>query len=242
MIVSGESDFNALENFRLLETLAEQLKLPLLHISHHTELIKRGETQSFGHIESVAGMALELIDGFLLSQKVSLGQMELALEPVSISSVLNESANKLSKIAREYNCEVRLKIGGRYGSVMANRQTLGAAITSLGYSLIESQGGEQKKINREIILAAYRNGQGVITGAYCRNSGLSKESFYQTEKLHGNTRQSVPSLGHTPNAGIFIADLLFKAMSSQLRFSKHSKYKGLAATFLPNRQLELLNG
>lgn len=242
MIVPQNGNFEISDNYRLLETLAEQLKLPLLHISQHAELIKKGVEPNFGHIESVAGMALELIDGFILSQKLSLGQMELALEPVSVSSVLCDSADKLDKIAREYNCEVQVKIGGRYSPVMAHRQSLGAAITSLGYSLIESQGGEQKRADRQIILAAYQNGQGVITGAYCQNNGLNKETFSGVNQMYGNARQSVPSLGHTPNAGIFIADLLLKAMSSRLRFSKHSNYQGLAATFLPNRQLELIGG
>jgi len=242
MIVSENGDFMASDNYRLLEALAEQLKLPFMHISQHAELIKKGVEPSFDRIETLAGMALELIDGFLLSQQISLGQLDLALEPVSVSSVLQESANKLQNIAREYNCEVQLHLGGKYNSVMAHRESLEAAITSLGYSLIESQGGQQKKQDREIILAAYRNGYGVIAGAYCKNSeGISKDAFNQAKELYGKARQTVPSLGHTPNAGIFIADMLLRAMSSRLRFSKHRQYRGLAATFSPNRQLELIS-
>jgi hypothetical protein len=55
----------------LLRALAEQLKLPLLHIARQAELATLNEQEAYSAIMRTADMALQLIDGYLLSTDVN---------------------------------------------------------------------------------------------------------------------------------------------------------------------------
>jgi len=50
----------------------------------------------------------------------------------------------------------------------------------------------------------------------------------------------MPSVSFGAGAGIFVADSLAEAMSSQLNTIKRHKLGGFAATFAPSQQLALL--
>jgi hypothetical protein len=223
----------------LLRALAEQLKLPLLHISQHVELARMGHETELKHIETVADMALKLVDSYVLSTQLSQGQLQLRLEPVSVSSVLHDAAEKLEGIAREYACELRLDLSGKYGPVMADRKSLEAAITTLGYSFIEAQAQEGVK-KPSLVLAAHRSRHGIVTGVYGDHNELTSDMFRRSKVLSGRARQPLPPLGHTPSAGIFVADSLISAMSSGLKVARHSNLTGLAATLLSNPQMTLI--
>lgn len=224
---------------QLLQALAEQLKLPLLHISQHIELAKMGKEVKYDHIESVADMAIHLIDSYLLSHQLSQSQIELQLEPVSISSVLQTAAERLSKIAQEYSCDVELHLSGRYAPVMGHRQSLEAAMISLGYSFIEAQ--QESGVRKpRIVLGAHKSRWGIVAGTYGNHKELTTDMFQRAKLLHGRARQSLPTLGHSSSAGIFVADSLFAAMSGKLHVSHHSKLSGLAVTLAPNPQLQLI--
>lgn len=228
----GDSD-------QLLQALAEQLKLPLLHISQHIELAKSGKNIRYEHIESVADMAIHLIDSYLLSRQLSRSQTELQLEPVSISSVLQTAAEKLDKIAREYSCDIELHISGKYGTVMGHRQSLEAAMIALGYSFIEAQ-QEAEAGKHRLVLGAHKSRWGIVAGTYGNHKELTADMFRRAKLLHGRARQSLPTLGHSSSAGIFVADSLLSAMSGKLHVSRHSKLSGLAVTLAPNPQLTLI--
>ncbi len=224
---------------QLLLALAEQLKMPLLHISQHAELTRMGGEFRLEHIESVADMGLHLIDSYLLSRQLSRLQTSLELEPVSVSSVLQVAAHRLDKIAKEYSCNIELHLNGRYGPIMGHRQTLEAAMVALGYSFIEAQ-QEGGAVKSRLVLAAHKSRWGIVTGTYGDNKELTSDMFRRSQLLHGHARQSLTSVGHTSGAGIFVADSLFHAMSSKLRVAHHSKLTGLAVTLVPNPQLQLV--
>lgn len=230
---------SGMENEQLLRALAEQLKLPLLHISQHVELARMGKKAELGHIETIADMALGLVESYVLSSQFSLGQLELHFEPVSVASVLHDAAEKLEGIAREYKCVIDLDIGGKYGPVMADRKGLEAAVTSLGYSFIESQAQHNVKKPR-LVLAAHRSGKGIVTGAYGDHGELTSDMFRRAKLLKGNARQPLPPMGHGPSAGVFIADSLLHNMSGGLKVTRFHHLVGLAATLKSNPQLTLV--
>jgi hypothetical protein len=221
---------------RLLRALAEQLKLPLLHIARAAELgIKTGQEMQ-GTIMQTADMALQLIDGYLLTTDLH-SQQVLELEPVSISAILHDTAQRLAPLAEQYGCEVDVHLSGKYAPVMAHRQSLEIAFTMLGYAFIEAgvTAGE-----RRMILGAHRSKNGLVAGIFGDQPGLSTDMYRRARALYGTARQPFTSVTPAAGAGVFIADSLLSPQSSPLHVAYHQKLAGLAATLLPSHQLRLV--
>lgn len=214
---------------RLLLALAEQLKLPLLQIARRAELAKDAETIT------TADMALNLIDSYILSVTPT-AQAELQLEPLSAAAVLQDVAHNLGQYAKQYDCQLELNISGRYSPIMANRQSLIAAYTLLGYSFIEA---ESSQVNRpgQVILAAHKSAKGLVTGVFSRQSLTTSDMLRRAKALYGTARQPLTTLSASAGAGIFVADSLLQSMATVLHPAHHHKLNGLAATLLPSQQL-----
>lgn len=218
---------------RLFNALAEEIKLPLVQISRQAEL---GVSKSSAlDIETSADSALRLIDGYLLS--VSLQQKLLELEPVSVSAVLYDSASQLQQLAKQYDCRLELHFSGRYGPVMAHKKSLEAAILTLGQSFIEASSHDGRA---SVMLAAHRSNNGIVAGVYSDNNELSAAALVRYKKLYGRSKQPFPTATAQGGASVFIADSLMAAMDSKLHMSSHQKFRGLAGTFLPSKQLQLV--
>src|SRR3989338_1689560 len=100
---------------RLLLTLAEHLKLPLLQISQSAELARLTD-QPLSQLETIeltAESALKLLDNYLFSTRLAQQQIAAELEPVSLSSVLYNVAQELHRFAAQYQCEMQLHLSGK---------------------------------------------------------------------------------------------------------------------------------
>ena len=127
---------------RLLLAVAEQIKTPLLHIARQAELSRlQSGLQSTGLslIEATAERTIKFIDSYVLSTQLLSGQQRLELEPVSLSSALHDAAQTLDQLAKDYGCDIELRLSGKYAPVMAHRTGLTTALTNLGMVLIEAQ-------------------------------------------------------------------------------------------------------
>ena len=92
------ADLGTVPDERLLRALAEQLKMPLLQIARTAEFAaETGDTKSLTNISYIAETALRLVDGFLLSADRQ-AQEVFHLEPVSVSSILQDTAHKLAPL------------------------------------------------------------------------------------------------------------------------------------------------
>jgi hypothetical protein len=223
----------------LLVALAEQLKLPLLQITQSVELASLGGTINLKRIETVADMALSLLDSYVLSVQLAEGQLSLNLEPVSLAAVLHDSAARLERLARQYHCALEIDLGGRYSPVMADRKGLEAAVTALGQSFIEAQaqhGADQPRL----VLATRRGRRGIVAGVYGNRAELTAAMFHRAKLTSGRARQPLPSFGHGPGAGVFVADALLSAMSGDLRVARLRDLTGLAVALTPSAQLRLV--
>lgn len=224
---------------RLLRALAEQLKLPLLQIAHRAELSRQQQTdEALRHIEDTASLALKLIDNYLLSTR--LHQTVLILEPVSLSAMLHDTAQALQPVARQYGCELQLALNGKYGPVMAHPRGLAAALISLGQVFIEAGTLVDSSKKRIVTLAAHRSRQGITAGIFSDVEQLTSDIYRRAQTLYGHARQPLHAVTAASGAGVFVADSLLAAMATPLRVASHQKSKGLAATFLPSRQLSLV--
>lgn len=226
---------------RLLDALAEQMKLPLMQIARLAELNRLNpSSNNLADIELTADSALKLIDSYTLSTKLASAQSYLQLEPVSVSAVLHDTAHQLAKLAGQYECELELHLSGRYEPVLAHRAGLEAALTSLGYAFIEAQSSSQHQQRPTIKLAAHRSRTGIVAGLFTPGDDLSSSLFRRGRGLYGQARQPLASLANSSAAGIFVADSLFSSMSSKLRLAHHQKLTGLAATLRPSQQMVIV--
>ncbi len=223
---------------RLLRALAEQLKLPLVQIARAAELAEStGDRQAFATIGYIAGTALHLVESFLLSSELQ-SRESLELTPVSVSSILNDTAHRLAPLARQHNCDIEIQLSGKYGPVMAHQESLESALALLGSSLIEARAPQGQR--HEIVLGAHRSINGLVAGVFDNQPGLSTDIFRRGRALYGDARQALPMTSGTNGAGVFVADALMRAMAAPLHVARHNKLAGLAVTLHPSNQLQIV--
>lgn len=233
------TDVQSKSDDRLLRALAEQLKLPLLQIARTAELAhETGDTASLASISYIADTALRLVDGFLLGADRN-AQDIFQLEPISVASVLNDTAHKLEPLAKQNGCDIELSLHGRYGPVMAHKESLESALMLLGYGMIEARTPEKKR--HRVVLAAHKSSRGLVAGVFDNRPGLSADMFRRGRALYGSARQTMPAASASNGASVFVADALFKAMEASLHVAKHNKFTGLAATLHQSSQLQLVS-
>lgn len=225
-------------NERLLRALAEQLKVPILQIARSAELAQSTEVgDAFRTIEYTADMTVRLIDSYLLSVQLQALPV-LELEPVSASAVLQDTASRLDLLAKQYDCELQVDLGGKYGPVMAHRQSLEAAYAALAYSFIEAV--PTSSTRHRVVLGAYKNPRGLTVGIFGDRPSMSAAAFKRAQSLYGTTAQGMPDLSAGSGAGIFVAESILRSMSAPLKVARRNHLTGLAATLLPSKQLQLI--
>lgn len=212
--------------------------MPFIQIARTAELASL--TDNIGalkQIEYTADMALRLVDSYLLSVQLQ-ALPNLELEPVSVSAVLQDTAHRLNTLAKQYDCDLDVHISGKYEPVMAHRPSLEAAYSVLGYAFIEAIPPSDNR--HRVLLAAHKSHKGVVAGIFGDQPGLNADMYRRAKALYGNARQSLPSATPASGASIFVADSLLHNMATQLKLARHHNLPGLAATFLPSHQLQLV--
>ena len=226
------------EATQLLRSVAEQLKTPLATIARQAELGQltgQPEVVDLTAIRAHAAAALTLVDSYLLGLQLMREQATLQLEPVSVSSMLVETAHELEGIARQYGATLDLQIAGRYEPVMAHPAGLKAALLALGFALLEGYPMQGKQLT----LAVHRTPHGIVTGLYGEYERLSTDAWRKALLLQGSAPQPFTALSGN-GAGLFVADAIFKSMATKLRIGKHLKLQGLATTLQPSQQLSFV--
>jgi hypothetical protein len=227
----------------LLFSVAEQLKVPLTTIARQAEmgqLMANPEMVDAASIRTQAAAALTLVDSYLLGLELLREQAELALEPVSVSSLLVDTAHELDRFAKQYNVELEVTTGGRYGPVMSHARGLKAALLSLGFTLIEAQAAQPQRRPRRLVLAMHRTPHGIVTGMYGQYEALNAGRWRAALDLCGKAKQPLSVLGSGSGAGLFVADTILRSMETRLRVGRYQHLSGLAATMQPSQQLQLV--
>jgi hypothetical protein len=223
---------------RLMRALAEELRLPLLQIARKSELTRLGvDPSSLKEIETTADTALKLIDGYLLSTQLLLGQQKLDLEPVSLGAAMYDTAQYLRNMAKLYGCDIDIDVSAKSGLAMAHPKGLQAALTSLAYAFISANVASKK---HQVILCAHKTTYGIMAGVLTTDTTLPKNSLQNARQLFGTVRRPMPALTHNNGAGIYVADHLFAAMNAKLKVTSQKTAAGLTALLLPSQQLALL--
>jgi hypothetical protein len=223
----------------LLLSVAEELKNPLMQIARLSELGQLNKEVDLSTIQTTADTALRLIDNYSLGVRLALAPRELNMEPVSVASVLYDTGQQLDSLAKSYGVSLELNVCGRFGTVMAHRQGLQAALTSLGSALIEALPALESP-QLKIQLATHRSRYGIVAGLYADSEKLTDAALEKGRKLHGTSRQPFMNLTHTSGAGIYVADTILKAMHLKLHASRHHRLYGLGTVLPANNQLHFV--
>ena len=226
---------------QLLLSIAEQMKLPLLQISRQIELSRLGLEPDLNQIQALAANTLYLIDAYSLGLQLQRQfKFELTPDSVSVASVLYDACQQLDGLARLYNVQLELNIGGKYGPVLAHKRGLQSAIVGIASALIETLPAQGNKNKSVLQLATHRCRYGIVAGVYAAVPGLTSDALRKGRRLYGLSRQPIVDVSHTSGAGIFVADAIFKAMSLRLNVSRHHKLYGLGVVLRPSSQLVLV--
>jgi hypothetical protein len=230
------------QNEQLFLSLAEQMKVPLMHISRQAEAgqLLGNSSKVLADVHIQADMALRLIDGYMLSMRLHAERTLLPKDDtVTVSSMLYDAAQNLHPIAKLYGVEIEVITAGKYGPVAAHGYSVQTALTSLGYALIEALPATNARQLR-LKLVAHRCRYGIATGIYTDSDIVTVEALRRGRELQGRARQPMPSLTHTSGAGVFVADAILQALGKRLRVSHYQKQCGLGTVLQINPQLQLV--
>jgi len=232
-------DTSTILSQQLLLGVAEELKLPLLQVARLAEQGQLTGKANLTQIRSSAQTALQLLDSYALGVRLAQSPQDLGVEPISVSSVLYDTSQELDAMAKSYGVKLELHVAGRYGTVMANRRGLQAALTSLGSALIEAIPALEAP-QLKLQLATHRSRYGIVAGLYTDTKQLTNDTLQKGRDLQGQSRQPLLGLTHTSGAGIFVADAILRAMNLNLRASRHHGLYGVGTVLQTNNQLELV--
>lgn len=225
---------------RLFLSLVEQLSRPFLQISRVSEQcsVDGAEVAQWDLVRAIADASLHLAESYALSLRVHGKVTPLEIEPITVSSLLYDTAQELQPYARQYSVKLELQPGPKMQPILADRTVLQSALTSLGQVFVLSQSEADEPA--PVCLSAHRSRYGVVAGMYSQAPGLSADSLRRALKLGGTARQPLSNLVSGPAAGVFVADSLLKALAARLHVARYHNLTGLATTLQPSQQLQLV--
>lgn len=227
---------------QLFLSLAEQLSRPLSQVSRLAEASANEDPAvaalRWQTVAAIANSTLDLVESYALSLRVQGKVSPLELEPVTVSSLLYDTAQALQPYARQYGVELELETGPRLTPIMTDRSVLQSAMTSLGQVFVAASA--EADVRQTVRLAAHNGRYGVVAGLYGQHPQFGADSLRRARSLQGKARQPLQRLVSGPAAGVFVADSLLHTLSTHLHVARYHKLTGLAATLQPSQQLQLV--
>jgi hypothetical protein len=153
------------EQERLFLSLVQELSRPLLQIARLSELSAADPAAGASQWElaqAIANSSLQLVESYALSLRLHGRVSTLAIEPVTVSSLLYDTAQALQPYARQYSVLLELDSGPRVQPILADRAVLQSALLSLGQVFVLSQAESEE--STPVHLAAHRSRYGVVAG------------------------------------------------------------------------------
>ena len=221
--------------------LAEQLARPLLQVTRVAELAADDPAAAAAHwqmVRAITDSTLQLVESYALSLRVHGRVAPLELEPVTVSSLLYDTASALQPFAKQYGVALALDAGPRLQPIMADRSVLQSAMTALGQVFVVAQAESEDQ--GAVHLSAHRSRYGVVAGLYGSSAQLGADSLRRAHALQGRARQPLQRLVSGPAAGVFVADSLLQTLAARLHVARYHSLTGLATTLQPSKQLELI--
>lgn len=224
---------------RLFVSLAEQLGEAYLQIARLSELARtHGDSRALEQISTISEAAMKLTDGYVQSMRAGTGEVEVALEPVAVSSLLHDAAKVLQPFASEHNVQLEIADTPRLEPVLCDRSFMHSALVCLGQVFVVAESSQEEPAT--VRLDAYGTGSGIVAGLYSKNTVMNKPALRKARKLFGRAEQPLSLLTAGSATGVFVADKLLGAMQTELHVARHNSRMGLGATLPRCNQMQLV--
>ena len=235
----GAGNESLLEQDKLFLSLAEQLSQTFLQITRAAEIGKDAATiESWYKIKDISEAAMFLTDAYAMQQRLERSLLQAQIEPVTISSLLYDTAQKLQPLAKRYDVELQLDGLSKLAPVMSDRYILQTALVSLGQVFILAE--SQNEDSRPLRLMGHRGRYGTVAGFYGEQMDLTASSYRYALKNYRQAKQPLSKIVNGPATGVIIADKLLHSLESKLHVARYHKLLGLAVTLPTCNQLQLV--
>jgi hypothetical protein len=214
---------------KLVFMMGEELKKPLTAIKMLSEA-----SDSNAKINLEAQKALRTVDNILLYQQLSWNQLALVTEPVHVGSTITEVANNLRGLSVEFGCETEVYIQHGISTVDVDKNILKSGIESLWQAVIT-----MTEKPSPLVCHVYRTNQGIRLAIVNNSIDLSKVKLSSSNANAGVSKQPFQGIAG-PATDLVTARGLFGILGSELSKVTKNGVKGLAVTFKPSTQLELI--
>lgn len=223
---------------QLLNSLARELKGPLILIARRAELEKseRSTSEALQSIQDTADKTLKLIDSYLLVAQSEYGQHSLQLEPIGIGSVIYEVAKDLYPYAKEKKIDLSMDV--KDGDVMGNREGLKAVLLCLS-ELAMAQTGDDSSHRRKVIIQTRRDKEAVSVSVLSNQFEIGGKDIKIARQIQGGAHLADSRLMDS-GIRLAIADILTGALGGSLHTKNFNGLKGLNFELPRSKQLRLI--
>lgn len=215
---------------KIVFMLGEELKKPLTAIKMLSESSTDGNK-----INIEAQKALRTVDNVLLYQQLSENQLKLVPEPVHVGSTVTEVANSLRSLSIEFGCETEINIQHGISTVDVDKNILRSGLESMWQAVLS-----MAEKPSPLICHVYKTKQGIKIAIVNSSVDLSKVTLSKSGKNAGVSRQPFQGIAG-PATDLVAAKGLFGMLDSEISKVTKSGIRGLAVTFRPSMQLELIS-
>ncbi len=226
----------------LFVSVADGVSRALLQISRAAEvapgLKPKARQAQLAAIHDISQASLQLLEGYALTLRLQSGHEQPELAPLSIKSLLSDTAQLLSPYAAQFNIQLELDVSARLEPILSDRNILQAALVSLGQVFIAAHSETEER--GVVRLAAHKTRYGIVVGLYGKGVEMSNSALRRARALGGKAFQPYSGFVSGAASGVFVADGLLHALPAQLHAARYHNAAGLAATLPVCQQLELV--
>ena len=207
-------------------SLMRELQYMLYKIARNAEL---GEPELLADIQKEADTALRLIDSYMMTSQLEVGQTSLELSPIGLGSLLHEAAYEVRATS---GAEVEIHARALH-PVMAHNVLLKNFLFSVGYFI-------SKSTNSQLNFCSFKAPDNKVgVGVVARDFDISAKDL---RSALANSSSHMPMAKHTNQSAIMliVAEAIAKALGSNLSVRKSGKFKGFSLLLPKSEQLSLV--
>lgn len=224
----------------LLQVLGHELKLPLLHIAGTSQQLSSGaytdiETkEQLTRLEISSQHMLQLIDSLLLAGKIESNQLQLALEPINLTSITHSVTMRLTPLAARYGRSLYVGQKGKsIAPAAAHRESFEQALYAVLDTVVRSS-------QSEVIELRMQQKQDIISLSICDDSHkIPKGAIEHALASLGRRSQLLKQLPGSSGLSLYIADIVARAQAGSFNVQYHRNKRVITFTFNASQQLHL---
>lgn len=213
---------------RLLKSLAEELKNPLILIARQAEM------DNHVSIQRTAEHTLQLIDSYLLIAQTEYGQKVLPLETVGIGSVIYEVISEFRPLAEQRGIDLSMQI--KDANVMAHRAGLKSALWCLTELCSSSADNGRKQVK----IQTAKQGEKILITVLGEGLELAEKDVELNRRLQGQSRLAAAGKLDDSGVRLAIADTLATTFGQGIKVKKSARFTGFGFDVMNSRQLTLV--